>query len=328
MLIRAARQHSPIALLLIPLLGVLLWLPGFFFEYEPRPQVHMPLYALIGEFAAEEPLVSRIVALVLVFAQAAGFNYLVQRHQLLTRRSYLPALFFVVLSACTIGLLRLHPALLANVFLLPAVYLMLDTYRMDTAYSKIFYAGVLVSMASLVYFPALMFMFFLLACLVIMRPFIWREWVILLFGLLFPYVYAASWFFLTGASKQFWRGMILEPIVMRDFFLALPPAFYFLTATTALLLLTAAGRFIAGAGTATLKTRKGISCMLWMVFFSLLASLPAQDFGVTGFFFAAVPLSLFISNYFLLARRLWLAETLFILLLAGVVSAYWPYLKG
>lgn len=327
MFISASRSHSPFGILVIALLAAVLWIPAFLFIHTARPQVDMPFYGLLAPFLEHSALASRITAFLLLLLQAAGLNYFIQAHQVLTRRSYLPALFFIVLGSCTPGLLRLHPGLVANTFLIPAFYLMYDTYRMDTAYNKVFYAGLLVSVASLFYFPALVFAPAMLVCLIIFRPFIWREWVILLLGLALPYIYMESWFYLTDRPFILWEQYILGPIYNRDFFLALPVTAYMLTAVIALLLLTAAGRFVAGAGAATLKTRKGVSVMLWLVLFSVAAALPAQDYGVSGFFFIVAPLSVFISNYFLLARRLWLAEIIFGLLLAGIAVAYWPLIN-
>ena len=325
MFIRVARQFLPAAFLLIPLLGVLLWLPAFNIDFTPRAQVSMPLYRLIEWFPSEFPLASKITALLLVGLQALGFNYFTLKHQLFTKRSYLPALFFIVFASCSMGLLRFHPAMVASIFLLPAIYLMLDTYRMDTAYSKVFYTGLLVALASLIYFPALVFALFFIACLVILRPFIWREWIILMLGLLVPYVYAGTYYFLADQSPAFWSGMIVQPIVHRDFFLSLPVSYYLLSGIIILLLLAAAGRFVAGAGAATLKTRKGISCMIWLAVFSVVAGIPAQDFGVAGFYFAVMPLAVFVSNIFLLARRTWLAELFFVLLLLGIATVYVPF---
>lgn len=324
MLIRIARNRQVAFFLLAPLLTAALWLPAFRFPFVPRPQVPMPLYRLLEQFPVDHPMAATITAMFLIGLQALAFNYFVYKHQLLSKRSFLPALFFLVFASCSHGLLRFHAPLLANFFLLPALYLMFDTYRMDTAYSKVFYTGLLVSLASLVYFPALVFGLFFIVCLIILRPFIWREWIILLLGIAVPYVYAASYYYVTDQSAVFWQDMVAAPVVNRDFFLALPVEYYPLTAVVVLLLLATAGRLVAGSGAATLKTRKGISCLVWMSFFCLLAGIPAQDFAVAGFYFAIIPVSVFVSSIFLNARRTWLAEVFFGLLIVGIGAVYLP----
>jgi len=86
--------------------------------------------------------------------------------------------------------------------------------------------------------------------------------------------------------------------------------------------LVSAARLVSGSLTSTLKTKKGVSVMVWLVFFAVLAVIPAQNFGVSTFRFIIYPFAFFASNYFLMARRLWMAEVLFTLLLAGIGISY------
>ncbi len=322
MFIGPARQHQPYSIIIIILLGIGLWLPGFWLKADVLAQVHMPLYAPIHAFGLSFPVLSRILAFLLVLVEAFLIYRLIAQHQMLTKKSWLPALLFVVLTACTPYQLRLNAPLLANLFLLGAVHLVNHSYRMDKAFGLVFNAGLLIGIGALIHFPLLIFVFFMLAAIIILRPFVWREWVILFLGAAVPFVYSGVYFFwndsLHGISQQF----IIQPILNRDFFLKLPFHFYPLTFVLAVVLLAAAGRFIAGAGTTTLKTKKGVSVMLWLLLFAILAVLLAQDYDITGFIYAAVPISMFVSNYFLLARRLWLAEVLFLMLLGGIVCGY------
>lgn len=325
MLIQTVRAHQPVSLILIPLLGALLWLPGILHPVEPAPIVYMPFYVPVDGFLRLHPLFSVISGLILSITEAFLLNYVIYQHQVLTKKSWLPALIFVVLSACTPGLLWLHPQLIAGLFLLGMLHLLLGTYRMDKSFGAVFNAGFLLGMATMFYLPSIVFLLFAIIVLILLRPFIWREWIIFIIGLMIPWLYAGVWFFWNDQLKEITGRVLLEPIRHRDFFLKLPYEYYALTAVTGFLLLVAAGRFVAGAGTSTLKTKKGVSVMVWFLVFSLLAIIPAQNFAVAGFLFVLFPVALFVSNYFLQARRLWLAETIFILLLLSIGLSY--YLK-
>jgi hypothetical protein len=116
--------------------------------------------------------------------------------------------------------------------------------------------------------------------------------------------------------------VIMDPLLHRDFFFKYPVEYYAPGIMCALLLLVAAGRFVAGSGTSTLKTKKGVTVMIWFLVFAALAALPAQNNAVSVFLFTIYPISLFISNYFLVARRLWLAELIYIFLLMSIAAAY------
>lgn len=324
--IRLARQQSPIAIPIIIGLGILLWLPGFFVTQFSTSEVRMPIWAVLEKFICSVPVLSRIIALLLLFGEAFLLNFIIHKHQLLSRKSWLPALMVVILGSCTPELLQLTPELVALLMLLPAVFILLQTYRLETAYSHVFNAGVLIALASLVYLPAIAFLIFAFVALIIFRPFIWREWLILFFGFLLPYVYISAWFYWKDGLVEFYQTHIFQPILNRNFFLKLPAINYALTAILGLLLLAAMGRFIAGSGTATLKTKKGVSLMLWFLFTSVITMLLAQNFDVMVFLFAMPPLAFFTANYFLQAQRIWIAELLFALLLLGILIGYKAYI--
>lgn len=322
MLISTTRSHQPVSLVLIPLLGILLWLPGFLHPSLPAQQVYMPFYAGLDTFLRANPQISVVLGFLVSMGTAFLLNYIIYQHHILTKRSWLPALLFVVLSACTPGLLWLNPQLIAGIFLLGALHLLLGTYRMDKAFGSVFNAGILIGIAALFYLPSIVFLLFAIVCIILLRPFIWREWIILILGSTVAPIYTGVYYFWHDKLSFMTQEIIVNPILNRDFFLKLPVEYYFLTIMTGLMLFVSAGRFLSGAGTSTLKTKKGISVMIWFLVFSLLAVLPAQNNAVAGITFAIYPLSLFVSNYFLVARRLWLAESIFILLLASIALSY------
>ncbi len=258
----------------------------------------------------------------LAMGEAFLLNYIIYQHHILTKKSWLPALMFVVLSACTPGLLWLNPQLIAGFFLLGALHLLLATYRTDKAFGPVFNSGILIGIAALFYLPSIVFLLFALVATILLRPFIWREWVILILGSTVAPIYAGVYYFWNDKLHIMTQEVVINPIIHRDFFLKLPVEYYLLTAMTGLMLFVSAGRFLSGAGTSTLKTKKGISVMVWFLVFSLLAILPAQNNSVAGIIFAIYPISLFVSNYFLVARRVWLAEVIFVSFVSSIIVSY------
>ncbi|HTL81622.1 MAG TPA: DUF6427 family protein [Bacteroidia bacterium] len=322
MIIRTVRSNSPASLLLIPLVAIVLWIPGFLHPTPPVQLVAMPLFRGIDAFCRSHPEFAVTLGFIFSLGQAFLLNYLIQVHQVLTKKSWLPALLFVVLTACTPGLLWFHPEMPAGILLLGTLHLLLGTYRTDRAFGAVFKAGFLLGLAGLIYAPSVVFVFFGIIAIIILRPFIWREWVIFIIGLTIPWIYSGVWFFLKDELKPLTHEVLIDPIVHRDFFLKLPMEYYALSAVTGLLLMVAGARFVAGSGTSTLKTKKSVTTMIWFLIISITAVLPAQNYAVAGFIFCIYPLSLFISNYFLLARRLWIAEIIFLMLLGSIAVSY------
>ncbi|GAB4131384.1 MAG: hypothetical protein Fur0041_01690 [Bacteroidia bacterium] len=284
--------------------------------------VHMPLYQPLAKYFFENQLFARVVGFLIMLGNAFLLNYIVRKNQLLSRKSWLPALMFVVFSACTPGLLWPHASLFASFFLLLSLLLVLETYRQDKSLGAVFHVGLMVGLAAQFYLPALVFLIFHLISLLILRPFIWREWVVIIIGAILPFIYVLFYFFMKDHTAGLTREYIIEPIVHRSFFLKLPLADYVLAGGTGIVLLGSMGRFIAGSGTSTMKTKKGISVLIWFMVLSLAAILPAQHFGVDTFVFTIIPVAFFTSNYFLHSRKNWMSVLSFWLILAGIVFSY------
>lgn len=323
MIVNPVRSHSPASLILIPLLGVVLWLPAFLHPGQTINEPFMPLYGSLNEFFVAHELTAVIVGFIVLMGEAFLLNFLLQQHQILTRKNWLPALLTVVFGSCTPGLLWPLPEQFAGLLILGALYLLLGTYRQDKSLGAIFNSGLLLGFASLFYFPAFLFFFLFFIVVIMLRPFIWREWLMLLIGFLLPFIYSGFWFFWNDQLEISAQIYLIDPILDRSFFLKLDSSDYFLTAVTLLLIVVSTGRLLSSSLTSALKTKKGIGVMAWLMFFSLVVLLPAPNFASGSFRFVIYPLAFLASNYFLAARRLWIAESIFTLLLLGIGVSYW-----
>ncbi len=320
--ITPVRQHSPISLVIIPVLAILLWIPAFLEPVLPLAQVNMPLYAYADEFFRTHVYIALVIGLLLLLGEAFLLNFLLHENQVVAKKNWLPALLVVVFGSCSPGLLWPGPQQFAGLILLLILHILLRTYRQDKALGAIFNVGLLLGIASQIYLPSLVFFFFCFIAILMLRPFIWREWAMLLIGVIIPFIYGGIYFFWTNTYHEITSAVIIDPIVNRNFFLKLAPADYFLTGTTLLVLLVSAGRLVSGSLTSTLKTKKGVSVMIWFLIFAFIAIIPAQSFAVAGFRFVIYPFAFFASNYFLLARRAWIAELIFTMLLVGIAVSY------
>lgn len=322
MLVGITSSKQPISLVLIPLTVVLLWIPGFFLEAQPNLQVNMPLYGSMEAWLIGNPFLARVLGLLIVVLNGFSINYVVNEHQIAPKKSWLPALLYVTMASTSPGLLWLHPALPATFLVVWSLHLVLSTYRDETVKGVIFHAGILAGLATLFYLPAALFILFLLIALIILRPFNGREWAILFSGAALPFIYSAFYFFM----KDEWEGVtqryIVDPIVNKNWFLKLSGADYAVFGVLVVIFLGALYRYVAGAGTTTMKTKKSISVLSWLGICSALTILPAQHFHSSSFLFLLAPLSMFATNYFIGIRKPITRELLFVLLIGAVIGAY------
>jgi hypothetical protein len=320
--ISPVRKHSPVALVIIPMLAIVLWIPAFVNPIPPIAEVEMPLYSFADGFFRNHYYLAATFGLLLLIAEAFFLNYILQAHQVIVKKNWLPALLVIVFGSCSPGLLWPGAEQFAGLLILLVIHILLGTYRQDKSFASVFNCGLLIGLAAQIYLPSLVFFLFGFIAIIILRPFIWREWVMLILGVLIPFIYGGVYFYWNDTYAEVTKRVITDPIVHRSFFLKLDSADYFLAVMTVLVLLVSAGRLVSGSLTSTLKTKKGISLFIWFTFFAFVAILPAQNFGVGTFRFVIYPFAFFASNYFLNARRGWIAEVIFTLLLAGIGVSY------
>jgi len=315
-------SKQPVSLVLIPLTAVLLWLPGFFLEAQPNLQVNMPLYGSIEPWLIGNPFVARILGVIIVILTGFSINYVVNEHQIAPKKSWLPALLYVTMASSSPGLLWLHPALPATFLVVWSLHLVLSTYRDETVKGIIFHAGVLAGLAALIYFPAILFILFLLVALIILRPFNGREWAILFSGAVLPFIYSGFYFFMMDNWRGITRSYVIDPVMNKNWFLKLGSADYAVFGVLVIIFLGALYRYVVGTGTSAMKTKKSITVLSWMGIFSALTVLPSQHFHSSSFLFLLAPLTIFATNYFISMRKPVSREFVYILLIGAVISGY------
>jgi hypothetical protein len=203
MLLNAFRAKNQWVVILVPLLGLVWWIPAFLgeehvpFLFDIAP---LPLQEILLSWTDKVPLVSVLLAfLVLV---GAGFM-LVQintRYMLVRNRTYLPALFFVIIGSSIGGLQRVNPVFFAVFFMILGLFSLINSQRHERLSYEIFNASFLFGMAALFYPFALFFLVLIWIALVILRPLFWREWFFSISGFLTPFILFTGFDFLVTGN--------------------------------------------------------------------------------------------------------------------------------
>jgi hypothetical protein len=309
MLVRFFRSHQPVLLIIIPLLGLLMWLPAFL---HPLPLVvshPMPLFELLTKPLISHPFLASLLAFLLLLLQAFLFNFILEKYEFSGKPTYLPALLYIVFASFAPGLLQLHPALIASIFILLALHRILGTYRITNAYAACFEAGFLISLASLFYFPAILCIIFIFIAILLLRPFSGREWIIASLGFLLPCLYVFCYYFVIDGLRFFWADRILFPLLNRDIKLTAeivqPYAELVLFVLIAVVLSMGKGTDL---GSRSVQYRSNVGVMRWLLVIGLMSLVLAPGLNYTNFFIALIPLLVVICNYFLWARVVWLSD--------------------
>jgi len=214
----------------------------------------------------------------------------------------------------------LHPLLFSNLFLLFAISKVLNSYRKDTAFSQFFDAGLLVSMATLFYFPCIVFFPVIGISLLLFRPFNWREWIISFAGALVPYVFVLTWYFWNDKLHSLFYNKMVFPMVFHRPKLDFSPSFYFLVSIGWIIVILSFGKLFSGLGGGAQKTKKAIVLMLWLFMHSILSLFLAPALTTVYFSLLAIPAAVICSNYFVKQKRELWGEILFLLLLLAIFA--------
>lgn len=318
MFIRFFKSNNASALLFLPLIAIVIWVFGFIHPIILPVKHSMPLYELIAGIFINIPWLSTLIGLSLVIGEAFLLNFIVNENEVLEKQNYLPALFYIVFMSNNDAMLTLHPLLFGNLFVLLALHKLLSSYRKDNAFSQAFDAGFLISIATLFYFPFVVFLPLLGVGLIIMRPFNWREWIISFFGAAIPYLFVITFYFWNDRLDYLFYDKMFYQFIREKPILDFPKTFYFMLGIGWTVILFSIFKIIVGVGIGSQRTKKSIILFVWFLFFSALSILIAPEISTKYFSALAIPSAIFCANYFTHIKKEWWAEFLFILLLASL----------
>lgn len=324
MLLRFFQTLQPLALIALPLLAAAIWVFALFGEPLPvQLEEHPFLLRPIYNWAQNWPVLTHILLAVSLVIQSIYWNSVIDRHRLITRRNYLPALMYLVIaSSNTFGMLTL-PLVLANFFFIPAVDRMLGFGNSGSAKAAAFDSGLLLALGSCFFPPLMVLLPLLFIGLAYLRAFSIREWLLVLLGIAVPQLFILVWFYWTNnlpqVFEQFGR--------MGDLHWTNPGTPSISLVVYMLILLWIAfvgwGPYSKSISINVVRVKRSLILLVWMLcMVPLLWLFPGNHLRASGLLLA-LPLSIYLANYFTFAKNQWLAELLFFLLLISNILHQW-----
>lgn len=320
MLLSFFKGNQPFSLFVaLPVITLAFWASGVINAEPMSPEHTMPLFGAVSGVLKIFPLLAIVVSMILVYIQAGLINSYINNYEVLPLRSNLTGLFYVLLMSSFKFHLVLHPVIFSNLFLILAFRKICSIYRQDYVFSHAFDAGVLLSIASLFYYPSLIFFPVIWIALMVIRPFIWREYVISTAGLLVPYLFAATYYILTDRVDYFLTKILIVPDVNLNGLLENITTAKVLYTSWGILVLASLPSYVSVTSQSVVRTQNllkviGGYLMLAVSGFVLLSNSSSYTFTML-----ALPLSVFVSNYFLNMRWKWMAEVIFTVLLGIII---------
>jgi hypothetical protein len=262
----------------------------------------------------------------LVIFQAIRLNLVLNDLKMFQQNSYIPAMTFVLLTGLFPAWSSISPALLSNLFLIWLFTRLCRLFNQASPKTLLFNTGLILALAIIFYRPTAMMILVVLYALVEIRPFNLAEWLVLLMGVILPYYFLASWFFLNDEMQQFSTFLPYLswnlPVDNLNFGL------WAGLGTLGILILSGLYFWQLFNQRMIIQIRKNWGLMLMFFVLMLLVPFIFKFGGLVSAFMALVPITAFVSNAFSYPKKLTLPNLLFWLCIAVIAYNNWLFMKN
>ncbi len=331
MLLRLFKGTGPgvIFLIIVTLLSV--WFSAFFklhshfsFYFDLYP---MPLYGVISSIIGTNPLPGIILSLALVSLMSFLIVNLNTTLFFINERTFLPAFIYILISGLFPQYQLLNPAIFSALFLMLAVRRIMEAYRVQgTAYS-FFDAGILIGTGSLFYANLIWFGILVIIGIALLRTGNIKEILLSVIGLLTPCILTFGIYYVLGKDlKELWS--------LLEYNLFGKPTFFIFTRITivaviyvGLITMLSIIYLLMLMNTKKIQARKTFSLFIWGFIIALGVYFILASVSVEIVWLAGIPMSYFLTHYFLFSRKKVLPEILFTVLFFLIMLIQILYLK-
>lgn len=329
MLVRFFRGTGFGPIVLLVLLAGALW-TGFFI-HPPEVsgagrEIIMPLWSVIVDSLADSPVLAATISLGLMFLLITIMVRFNTSVFFIGRRTYFPALIYILLYSLFPGQMVLNPALPAAILIMVGLWRMIAAYRRSGLAYNFFDAAMFISAGGLFYADAIWFILLVLLGTVILRTPDFREITLALAGALLPWALFFAVWYLAGKSPG-----DLADIIYNNLFGEAPSVYW--SRTLIILLIVVAMTFIPGLfslysrmSTKKVKSRKTFTMIVWMLVLCVAMYIALPSVSVEIMSIAAIPAAYIIAHHYVVTTRTTTAEILlWTIVIMLAVSRIWPY---
>ncbi|HYX07670.1 MAG TPA: DUF6427 family protein [Bacteroidales bacterium] len=323
MILRLYKSKQPATIVLIIITGMLAWIRPFFnagiqrgFPFDSDP---MPLYHLLTMVLWHNHYFRVLFAFIFVILTGFLLVRLNTRYIIITERTNLPALFYILLSSSIVGLNRLNPVIFGALFLLLAIDRILESYKQEGLSYRYFEAALLLGVGSLFYANLIFFVFILWVALIMLRPFYWREWVFTILGVIIPYLFLFSFFYLNDVSFSESLQRVTTNILPDHTAFSFKKPYTIFLIYLFFLIVVVSEYMVRHFPTKKIQARKTFMLFFWLFLSTPAIYLLVPSTSIELIYILAIPLSFVLSHYFVFAKSKWLPEALFIILLILII---------
>ncbi len=322
MFVRLFKTQNPFNLVILFILAVGIRLP-YILDSAPIPVFYYNeafSTFLFGKFAFlwGNKFFNILFTTVLYYALALWLTKIVNDFSLIFKNTHLPALLFIVITGMFPTFFTFNAAILVIFFQLWIFIRLFKLYKSNQANILTFDLGIIVSIASLFYFPAIAWILLVWIALLLFRPFNWREWASSIMGAITTYLFVAFYYFwfdrwddffiLWQPLKNYWQINIFP---RNSDYLPLIPM--------VLILVVSFNKLRENFYKNVLQVRKAQQLLIFSIIITACSFYIKPTFSINHFILLAAPIAVFLSYYFLVAKKHWISEGLILLMIISAL---------
>lgn len=299
----------------------------FFFtppEAEFVFQYHEPLSNALFGFLKINSLNFGIMSFslggVLCFMQALFINNIVNENKMLPKKNYLAGAVFIIFVSFFKESLLLSPASIALTFLILCTARIFALIRKEKSYGDIFDIGFLAAVATLFYFPCIIFVLFAYIGLATVRPFKLREWIGVLVGFIVPFFLTFTFYFWNDRTTEMFLSM--ANIHVEGWLLGIGLTAADKISIITMAVCTAASLVLLPSAlySSLIQVRKFSNTLILFIVLASAAMLLQQSIRLSHFVLFSLPLGIIVAMILMHIKRKWIAEVIHLILLLFVLS--------
>jgi hypothetical protein len=330
MLLRTYKGTGPGVIFLIAVVLLAVWANAFFnpqlppaFNYETIP---MPLYGLLQMGIGNNAFIGVLFSFSMVILMSYLLVHFNTTAFFINERTFLPALMYFLLTGFFPHNQLLNPVLPAAVFLVLALNRIMDGYRKPGVAYNFFDAAILISAGSLFYANLIWFGILVLIGIALLRAGSLIEIIVSLIGLVTPYFITFGIYYVLGKDLPEFISIMEQNLFVASATFGFSRLTIVALVTAGIVILVSVSYLFMVISNKKIKSRKTFSLLLWSSVLSAVLYLVMPSVSVEIMWLIAIPVSYFLTHYFVFSRKKVVPEVFFYLLVLLVVLLQISYL--
>lgn len=322
MFVRLLKGPQPSNILLIVLFSTLLWLK-LFWVHDFESQKYFGPFLHTGSLHFEgQTFLNTFILFALVLFEAFYMVRLNFKYIFIDRRTYFPAIVYVMWMTLMVGSSYFNATVIANFFILIAYEDILKTDISSLNIKSLFRTGMLIGLGTFFYWPVILIIIPFWFITIILYNVNWRGFFTQVLGAATPWLFVTTYYFITGQNEvwdSLWNNLSAthELPLGKDL---VSIKLYILI----FLLISAMFYHFTHLIDKKIIVRKYYTGLFWFLTTITAVVLIIPSAGQAGVALAAIPATIFLSNQYLVTKNNFFPEVNFSLLTAAAVV--WMFL--